>query len=131
MPFEMVHAQHRPLQSCPECAGHAGPHQQGPGQPRAAGIRDHVDLRQRTPGRIQHTCRVNGRTRRIWSRLASSGHDAAISLVHVDLAVQRMRQQGRHPFAARLHQRNTGLVTRGLDSQNQQIVGSSLHRSEV
>ena len=46
------------------------------------------------------------------------GHHAAIGLVHVDLAVQRLRAQHRQAGAARLDQRDTGFVAGGFDTQD-------------
>jgi hypothetical protein len=54
----------------------------------------------------------------MWSRLASSGHHAAVSLVHLDLAVQCVRAQGGHAVPGGLDQRHAGLVAGRLDAQN-------------
>jgi hypothetical protein len=46
------------------------------------------------------------------------GHHAAIGLVHVDLAVQRVRQQHGHAGVAGAHQRHAGFVARRFDAQH-------------
>jgi len=87
VPFEMVHSNDRPLQR--GCEGeHATPatDQQrarpGPGPRPAGGRVGHaVDITERQRGPRQAPGRASGSTRRMWSRDAQLGHDAAIGLV--------------------------------------------------
>ena len=55
------------------------------------------------------------------------GHHAAIRLVHLDLAVQRMRQQGGHSHpASRADQRHAGFIARRFNTQDQQAHAPSV-----
>ena len=95
MPFEVVHAQHGLVERRTQRAGHASPHQQRPCQARPPGVGHHIHISkalarfgQNGLGQGQHTADMVA--------AGQLGHHAAIRLVHVDLAVQRMRQQGGH-----------------------------------
>ena len=96
MPLQVVHAQHRPLQRGAQRAGHARAHQQRAGQARAARVGHHIHVAQRSPGLGQH---LLGQRQHAADMVAARqlGHHAAIGLVHLDLAVQGVRAQHRHP----------------------------------
>ena len=117
MAFEVVHAERRPVQRRGQRARHAGADEQRPGQAGAARVGNDVDVSQDV--RVSaSTCRVSGSTRRMWSRDASSGTTPPYAAMHLDLAVQRLREQGRRLAGVRLHQRDAGLVAGGFDAED-------------
>ena len=95
MPFEVVHTQHGLVERCTQRAGHASTHQQRPCQARPAGVSHHVHICQALACFGHHGL---GEREHPADMVAAGqlGHHAAIRLVHLDLAVQRMRQQGGH-----------------------------------
>ena len=54
----------------------------------------------------------------MWSREASSGDDAAVLGVHLDLAVDRLREQRRRRSGSARDERDAGLVARRFDSED-------------
>jgi len=117
MPFQVVHAQHRLVQRRAQRASHASTHQQRTGQPWPARERHHIHILQGLAGCGQH---LMGQRQHAANMVAAGqfGHHAAIGLVHLDLAVQRMRQQHRQIVATHPHQCHPGFITGGLDSQH-------------
>ena len=91
MAFKVMHTHHRLAQAGGQRAGHAGPHQQRTGQPRATRVGHHIHLRQSAAGLAHHL----GNERQHPANMVTAGefrHHAAIGLVHLDLAVQSVRQ---------------------------------------
>ena len=111
MPFEVVHAQHRLAQRRGQRAGHARAHQQRPGQTWAACIGHHIDVGQSGARFGQDLARERQHAADVVAA-GQLGHHTAIGLVHVDLAVKRVRQQARQGLARGLHQSHAGLVAR-------------------
>jgi hypothetical protein len=72
VPFEVVYAEGRFAQAGSQRNGNTCADEQCAGQSRAARVRHQVDFGQRTPA-CASTWRVSGKTRRMWSREASSG----------------------------------------------------------
>jgi hypothetical protein len=130
MPLQVVHAQHRLVQRRAQGTGHARAHQQRPGQARAAGVGHHI-----------HLARAAARLGSTWVRqrqhapdvvaAGQLGHHAAIGLVHVDLAVQRMGQQSGHTGPRCRHQGHTGFVAGRFDAQHQACGRIMCHRRQV
>ena len=128
MPFQVVHTHHRLAQTGGQRAGHASPHQQRTGQPRATRVSHHVQVRQSAAGLNHHF----GNQRQHAANVVTAGklrHHTAIGLVHLDLAVQGMRQQHRHTCAGGIYQRHAGFVARRLDAQHQPSGGVVQGRS--
>ena len=117
MAFEVVHADHRSVQREAQGARHARAHEQRTGQPRPSGVGHRVHGRQRQGGLGQHGVGQRQHATDVVSA-GKLGHHAAIGLVHLDLAVQRVTEQARCGVAAGIDQRHAGFVTRRFDSQD-------------
>ena len=110
MALQMVHAQHRFAQRRGQCTSHARAHQQRPGQTRSSGVGHHVDVAQGAPRFGQHLTRERQHPADVVAA-GQLGHHAAIGLVHLDLAVERVRQQTWHGSPGGFHQGHARLVT--------------------
>ena len=124
MPLQVVHAQHRLAQRSPQRACHASTHQQGPGETRPPGEGHHIHLGQRTPGLRQDL----GTKRQHASNMVATGqlrHHTAVGLVHLNLAVQGLRQQHWRLLTLRRDQCDPRFVTGRLDPEHQGIVQHS------
>jgi len=114
MAFQVVQTQDRHAQCIAERLGHGGTNQQGTGKPRSLGVRDPVDVPDRTTGFVkdlphqgQHAPDVvPGR---------QFGHDPAVVGVEGGLGVQGVCEQA---FSG-MKQGDTGLIAGGLNAQNQ------------
>ena len=117
MPFQVVHAQNRLAQGRTQRTSHTGPHQQGPRQARPTGEGHHIHVLQRLARCLQH---LLGQRQHATNMVAAGQlrHHATIGLVHLDLAVKRMRQQHRQVRPTDPYQRHPGFVTRGLNTQH-------------
>ena len=120
----MVHTQNGFAQSSAQRAGHTRTHQQGTRQTRSPREAHHVHVFQTAFGLGQY---LLGQWKHTANVVAAGqlGHHATVGLVHVDLAVQRMRQQCGHTRLVHFHQRHTGFVAGRLDAQHQ----TRTHRS--
>ena len=117
VPFQVVHAQRRLAQRGRQGHRHAGTDQQRTGQPRPARVGHQVDVLQGATGVGQHLARQRQHAADVVAR-GQFGHHAAVGLVHVHLAVQRLRQQLWNALACRVDQRDAGLVAGALDAQH-------------
>ena len=117
MAFEVVDADHRLAQRSSQRAGHARAHQQGAGQARSTGVGHHIHIGQRVACTGHH---LAGEWQHAPDVVAAGqlGHHAAIGLVHLDLAVQRVREQARPARVAGLDQGHTGFVAGRFNPQN-------------
>ena len=113
-----MHAQYRFAERHAQRARHPGAHQQRAGQARTARVGHYIDLVETAPsfgeygiGQRQHAPDV--------VPAGQFGHHAAIGLVHVDLAVQRVRQQDGGCARTHVDQRNAGFVAGRFDAENQ------------
>ena len=73
MAFEVVHADRRHAQRVGEAVGGARADQQRAGEPGPFGVGDGADVGDRAAPLRARIWRVSGRSRRMWSREASSG----------------------------------------------------------
>ena len=109
MAFQVVYAHHRLADGCCDGTCHAGPHQQGSRQARTPGVSHHIHVRQHQPGCADHLARQRQDTLNMVTA-CQLRHYAAVSLVHVDLAVQCMRQQARRFAASSVNNSHTGFI---------------------
>ena len=115
MALQMMHAQHRLSECGRQRTGDASADQQRARQARPARVGHHVDIGQRTLRFLHHF----PRQRQYAPDMVAAGqfgHDAAIGLVHGDLAMQGMRQQARHAVCAGIDQRHAGFVATRFNS---------------
>ena len=95
---------------------HLSADQQRTGQPRPARVGNRIDFRQLDIDLFQH---LSGQRQHTPDMVAAGvfRRDAAVSLMHVDLAEQRVRQQARHATARGIDQRHASLVTTRFESK--------------
>ena len=116
MPFKVMHA-HGGLAQCgSQRTGNACAHQQCARQAGAARKGHHIHIRQGFV-RVFHDLPTQGQRTPNVVATGQLRHHAAISLVHVNLTVQRMRQQLGYAGARRIHQRHTRFITTRFKSQ--------------
>ncbi len=92
MAFQVVHAEHRLVQRQAQAAGDRGAHQQGPGQARALGVGDRVDVGERHVGLGQRLLQQGDGAPDMVAR-GQLRHHAAVLLVHGDLGMQGVGEQ--------------------------------------
>ena len=109
MAFQVVHTHHRLADGGRDGTCHASPHQQGTRQAGTSGVGHHIHVRQHQPGRLDDLTRQRQNALNVVTA-CQFRHHAAVSLVHVDLAVQGMRQQTRRFAAGRVDNSHTGFV---------------------
>jgi len=107
----VVNPQHRLIQCSTQGTRHPSTNQQRPSQPGAAGVGHHIHgLQIATAG--LHDFIGQGQDAANVVAAGQFRHHATIGLVHLDLAVKRMRQQNRHlrRRIGRGHQGHAGFI---------------------
>lgn len=126
MTFQVMHAEHGLVQRSGHGTGGTRSHQQGSGKAGTARESNHIHvvelfsrIGQHSLGQRQHAADMvaTGQLR----------HHAAISLVHFNLAVQGMAEQGGYALSIRhSHQGHAGFIAGGFDSEDQQTHGAQV-----
>ena len=117
MAFEVVDAERRPVERRRERARDPGADEERAGEAGAARVGDDVDLVDRDAAIGQDDSHQRHDTADVVAR-RELGDDAAVVGVHLDLAVQRLRKEGRRSARSRANERDAGLVARRLDAEN-------------
>ena len=119
MAFQVVHRQRGPTQRLAQRRSKARAHEQGARQTGALCEGHQVDLAAVHAGLAQHLPGQGDDPADVITR-RQLRHHTAIGLVHVGLAVQRVREQARHRMVCNLDQRNAGFVAGRLDAEDLQ-----------
>ena len=116
MAFQVMNAERRARQRSGQRHGHTGPHQQRTSQTRAARVGHQVDVGLAALRLIKNLLGQGQNAADVVAR-SQLGHHPAIGRVHVNLAVQGLRQKPGVVPRQKLHQRHAGFVARRFNAQ--------------